>query len=127
MTRRIEYTELETRSYIPDELFMVSVSAHSDPGETPYDPALDYTIRFDWFDKDDEVYTKTTTPAVTATALTGPDTGITWTLPVPASITALWPITGCRGVCRIQSGAGETAETMCAFDMVLSDFAKNLG
>ena len=127
MTRCVEYTELETRCYIPGELFTVDVSILADPGETPYAAAGAYTVRFDWLDVDDEVYTKTTTPAVAATDITGTDTGLRLTLVVTADITELWPVTGCRGVCRIMRGLGVAVETLCAFDMKLSEFAKNLG
>lgn len=127
MTRCVEYTELETRCYIPDELFTVDVTILADPGETPYAASDDYTVRFDWLDVDDETYTKTTTPAITATDIPDGDGGLRLTLVVPAAVTALWPTTGVRGVCRIMQGTAAAVETLCAFDMKLSEFAKNLG
>ena len=130
MTRCVEYTELESRCFIPGELFTVDISIIADPGETPYAASDDYTMRFDWFDADDETYTKEGTPAIAAVALTppaAPDGGVRLTLVVPSTVTALWPVTGYRGVCRVQRGAGASTETLAAFDMKLSDFAKNLG
>ena len=127
MTRCLDFIELETRCYIPDEVFTVDVTVLADDGETPYAASAEYTVRFDWYAKDDEVYDKTTVPVLTAVDVTGDDLGLRITVVVPAVITAAWPTSGCRGVCRVMSGAGAAAETLCAFDMKLSEFAKNLG